>query len=183
LAIVKLFAKTLLMAVLEDTRLGEQEKFWREIFSDYCPKCPNTCCDAVRHLIQLRSEDDDSLFSDHRVPIYRWSDLNPASFRSWITEESDTIFLSCGELVQQGAILEVPENMFSGVVTLSDYSNPTMVRMVYSDRYCPLYDKDSKSCRVHEDSRRPYCCKHYPLVYPNERGGEPDSLLLNESCY
>ena len=163
--------------------LKEQDEFWRGIFSEYCPKCPDTCCDATRLLIKLRPEDDESLFLDNCVPVYHWKDLDQSSFKKWLVEDSNNIYSKAGKIVAHGAIIEIPESCFETVISSIDCLNPKLMRIVYSDKYCPLYEQSTQKCKVHEDYRRPYACRYHPLRYPHELQGEPENLLLNENCY
>jgi len=162
--------------------LKEQEEFWRGIFSEYCPKCPDICCSVEKHKITLREEDDPGIFTEHGIKSFPWEELDETSVINWHNGKIMKVETKLGLAVPVNSVIEYPLRIWLPI-SPKNRACGEMERAIYANNFCPLYDNPKKICLVHEDERRPYCCRHYPLVYPYERGGEPENLLLNEHCY
>ncbi|MBN2095572.1 MAG: hypothetical protein JW727_05980 [Candidatus Aenigmarchaeota archaeon] len=164
-----------------DARQGQKE-FWEEVFQEYCPSCPSTCCSTKKHAIRVRPEAAKGLFIERGSKYYPWADLDGNTVKSWLDGTEARVRTQGGRKIKSGSLIEVPGRFLRLGPEPGDPLGEKLVTVVYSKDKCPFYTR-SGMCRVHEDSRRPYACQNYPLAYPCEQGGEPDYLLLNDLCY
>ena len=135
------------------SNLNEQMQAWvNKKASGYCPDCPKTCCDGVRHIIEV-GESKLELFAERGIPIIRTEDLNRDTYQEWKQTQNipQTLYTKDGKVVPKPSLIETPP------------TNGESTFRLYVERYCPLYD-EAKGCEVHEDPRRPSVCKQYPLL-------------------
>lgn len=155
---------------------GELKIWLDRVFTKYCPDCKSPCCSGTRHIITLDPNDDPSFFLEAGLNFYTWDNLNKESVINWYSklpaQTSKRIILNKdGGLIPQPSLIQIPEN----IATLSGSANarkvsPDFTIALYVHKSCPFFDNSSRMCKVHNDPRRPDCCKSHPLVFSEENG-------------
>lgn len=159
----------------EYTRL-RVEQWVNDNVSPYCGSCKTNCCDASKHLINMKKEEPAvGLFSGAGVGVYRSKDLDVPSVKNWMRKGlSGKVLTRERKEVPKPSVIEA--NLPARLVGSKFREETDFV--LYAEN-CPFYEKN-KGCLVHWNPRRPQSCKEYPLTFEQE--GDNMLISIHNSC-
>jgi len=152
------------MSLMEMNIRNRIEEWVNEFISPYCSTCKDNCCNATKHMINIRKEEPAvKFFSGIGLKIYMLNELDLPSVKNWMRKRLAGKVLTKDKVeVFQPSLIETPIQVMKGKrlglsTTKTDY-------VLYAKGYCPLYEK-RKGCLIYGDPRRPQACKEYPLTF------------------
>lgn len=137
----------------------------QELAFKYCKECQDSCCNAVKNLISMDTDETSGLelFLEHDIPVFRSDQVDEKSLLNWVVyshKSNGVIYTKEGVEIKKPALVEHFMHAFMPDNEIVWTTHKLFT--VYADRYCPFYNENT-GCSVHEDSRRPNICKEYPI--------------------
>ncbi|MFZ5955180.1 MAG: YkgJ family cysteine cluster protein [Nanoarchaeota archaeon] len=142
----------------------EQVRYWRNIISQHwCYKCEDNCCNSFKHRINIKTFDYPAinLFAENNVPVYAIKDIGEEQVKYWLINRFHcSIYTKKGKEILKPSLIEhpIPEEIGETIIWQSKTEFTLNVK-----NYCNFFDEEKKICKVHDDERRPVCCKEYPI--------------------
>ncbi|MCL5018540.1 MAG: YkgJ family cysteine cluster protein [Candidatus Pacearchaeota archaeon] len=146
------------------SQLENEIREWQQKELDnYCKVCKDNCCNLNKHVLTM-GNNNLSLFEEKRIPVYKSNQFKNLYSR----KKNKKLILKDGSQVPELLIIEL---------THGDYG------WFLKGDACPFYNP-KKGCEVHEDSRRPSCCRDYPLEFLgyNEFTGKILDVRILNTC-
>jgi hypothetical protein len=142
---------------------NEIREWQQEKLDDYCKVCKDNCCNLKKHVLTM-GNNNLSLFKEKGIPVYKSNQFRNLYSR----KKNNKLLLKDGSKVPETLIIEL---------THGDYG------WFLQGNACPFYNS-KKGCEVHEDSRRPSCCREYPLEFLgyNEFTGKILDVRIMNTC-
>lgn len=134
----------------------------REKANELCYKCEDTCCNAQKHGIDIK-ESELEIFANKGIPIYSRDKLKKSA--KWFTlTNGQTLFDINEQPLVKPSIVQIGKDF-----------------VIYSERFCPMYNNQTKECQIHNQTLKPETCKQYPLEFKGLNGIEK-FWSIRESC-
>lgn len=138
---------------------GEEliRKWVQETAAKYCKDCTDTCCNGIRHRIDIE-ESKIEPFLKKGIPIFRIDELKEEYFGLGTFSDfhqDKSYYTLNGDKIPKPALIQIGKPIPS--------RGRDAIFSLYVDKYCPLYDEGNNRCSIHDNPQRPDVCIKYPL--------------------